>query len=70
MSKPDPLHWDDVYPIALALKATHPEVTDPTAIDLHMLRDWVIQLDEFGDERDAMPVEWLEQIQVEWVELQ
>ncbi|MCL6510875.1 MAG: Fe-S cluster assembly protein IscX [Anaerolineae bacterium] len=66
----DPLYWDDTYPIALLLDAAHPEVTDPTTLDLSVLRDWVIRLEGFSDECDVLPVEWLERIQMEWVELQ
>ncbi len=69
MNAPDPLYWDDTYPIALLLNAAHPDVADPSAIALHVLRDWVVQLDGFSDERDVLPVEWLEQIQMEWMEL-
>jgi len=65
----DPLYWDDPYPIALLLNAMHPDVDDPLRIDLASLRDWVVALNGFSDERDAMPVEWLERIQMEWVEL-
>lgn len=66
---PDPLYWDDVYPIALLLNAAHPDVDDPASLDLGLLRDWIVALDGFSDARDAMPVEWLERIQMEWVEL-
>lgn len=65
----DPIYWDDAYPIALMLRASHPEIDDPTSVAPHVLRDWIIQLDGFADDRDAMPIEWLEQIKVEWVEL-
>jgi len=65
----DPLYWDDTYPIALLLNAAHPGVDDPASLDLVLLRDWVVALDGFSDERDVMPIEWLERIQMEWVEL-
>ncbi|MFN4294828.1 MAG: Fe-S cluster assembly protein IscX [Thermoflexales bacterium] len=65
----DPLYWDDAYPIALLLRSAHPNVADPTTLDLHVLREWVIRLDGFSDDCEAWPVEWLERIQMEWVEL-
>ncbi|MCL5997857.1 MAG: Fe-S cluster assembly protein IscX [Chloroflexi bacterium] len=64
----DPLYWDDAYPIALVLKAAHPD-TDPTAIDHHILHEWVIRLEGFVDDPQVVRAEWLEQIQAEWVEL-
>ncbi|PJF48988.1 MAG: Fe-S assembly protein IscX [Chloroflexi bacterium] len=65
----DPLYWDDAYPIALSLRAAHPNVADPTTLDLGLLHEWVIQLDGFSDDCEARPVEWLERIQIEWAEL-
>jgi len=65
----DPLYWDDAYPIALTLNATHPDVTDPSTVALWTLKDWIVTLDGFADESDAAVVEWLERIQAEWVEL-
>ena len=64
----DPLYWDDPYPIALTLKRLHPE-TDPTEISLETLQQWVIALDEFADNKEEMPIERLEEIQVEWIEI-
>jgi FeS assembly protein IscX len=64
----DPLFWDDAYPIALLLKAAHPE-TDPLAVDFAVLREWVLALDAFADEPQGASLHWLEQIQVEWIEL-
>jgi FeS assembly protein IscX len=64
----DPIYWDDAYPIALMLNRAYPTV-DPTTVETKVLRDWVIQLDGFADDVDVAPLEWLEQIQVEWVEL-
>ena len=64
----DPLYWDDPYPIALALKQLHPEI-DPTTIAPETLQKWVVTLDEFADNKDEMPIERLEEIQVEWIEI-
>ena len=65
----DPVYWDDAYPIALLLRETHPDVTDPASIEPALVRDWVIALEAFADDRAFTPIEWLEQILVEWVEL-
>ncbi len=65
----DPLYWDDAYPIALLLKAAHPDA-DPIAIDHHVLHQWVIGLEGFADDPHVMYVDWLERIQAEWVEIE
>lgn len=64
----DSIYWDDAYPIALILRRARPDA-DPLAVPLERLRDWVVQLDGFADDRDSLPVDCLEQIQLEWVEL-
>jgi FeS assembly protein IscX len=64
----DPIYWDDAYPIALLLKQEHPDA-DPASVDLTELQRWVIHLDDFADDGSIVQREWLEQIQVEWVEL-
>ena len=64
----DPVYSDDAYPIALLLKEAHPDA-DPAAMGLDELQNWVIRLEDFADDSDAVQREWLEQIQVEWVEL-
>lgn len=69
MPERDPIYWDDAYPIALLLNAVHPEVDDPTSVDVSILRQWVSQLDGFVDDHESVPSGSLEQIQVEWVEL-
>jgi FeS assembly protein IscX len=65
----EPVYWDDVYPVALLLREAHPDVADPASVSPATLREWVIALEAFADDRDATPVEWLERILVEWVEL-
>lgn len=65
----EPVYWDDGYPIALLLREAHPDVVDPSTVEPALLRAWVIALDAFVDDREAMPAEWLAQILVEWVEL-
>ena len=65
----DPLYWDDAYSIALLLNAAHPDVGDPSQVMLPQLKTWVTALNGFADDHETAPVEQLEQIQVEWVEL-
>jgi FeS assembly protein IscX len=64
----DPLYWDDAYPIALALQQTYPQV-DPIQVPLETLHQWVIALQEFADNANAVIIERLEEIQVEWIEI-
>jgi FeS assembly protein IscX len=64
----DPVYWDDAYPIALLLKEAHPDA-DPAVVDLNELQNWVMRLEGFADDGGAVQREWLEHIQVEWVEL-
>lgn len=63
----DPVYWDDAYPIALLLKRAHPDA-DPASVDLNELQNWVTRLEDFADDAEAQR-EWLEHIQVEWVDL-
>ncbi len=64
----DPLYWDDAYPIALSLRAAHPDV-DPIAINHRVLHEWVVRLEAFADDPNVDYVDWLERIQAEWVEI-
>lgn len=64
----DSIYWDDAYPIALILRRARPD-ENPLDVPLERLRDWVVQLDGFADDRDTLPMDCLEQIQLEWVEL-
>ena len=64
----DPIYWDDAYPIALSLRQLHPQI-DPLAVPVEVLRDWVVALDGFSDDPKALPIDCLEQIQAEWVEV-
>ena len=64
----DPLYWDDAYPIALLLKAAHPDV-DPIALDQRVLHGWIVTLEAFADDAQIVRADWLEQILAEWVEI-
>lgn len=62
-----PLYWDDAYPIALALRAAHPEV-DPLSVDRETLHRWVVALPDFEDDPRLKDPLRLEEIQREWLE--
>ncbi|MGQ9815621.1 MAG: Fe-S cluster assembly protein IscX [Candidatus Roseilinea sp.] len=64
----DPIYWDDAYPIALLLKANHPDV-EPLDVEHATLRQWVIALPGFSDDPDMVCTEWLDDIQCEWLEI-
>ncbi len=64
----DPIYWDDAYPIALLLKACHPDA-EPLQVDYATLRQWVIALPGFSDDPDMARTEWLDDIQCEWLEI-
>jgi FeS assembly protein IscX len=64
----DPVYWDDAYPIALMLEAAHPGA-DPLAVDRDTLRDWVVALPGFADDPQQARPGWLDDIQVEWLEI-
>lgn len=64
----DPVYWDDAYPIALLLKAHHPDA-EPADVDHVTLRRWVIALPGFSDDPDMARAEWLDDIQCEWLEI-
>lgn len=65
----DPIYWDDAYPIALMLRIAHPHVS-PAELALSQVHAWVIVLDGFADEPVLFDASILEQIVVEWVELE
>jgi FeS assembly protein IscX len=66
---PEPVYWDDAYPIALLLRDTRPD-SDPLTVSLDVLRSWVLEIKAFSDDPELYPVECLEEIQREWVELE
>ena len=61
------LYWEDDYALARALRRGHPEA-DPLEIDWATLHQWVIALPEFADDRSAVMLYLLENIQREWYE--
>jgi FeS assembly protein IscX len=62
------LKWDDAEELAEVLAENHPGL-DPLDVRFTDLRQWVIDLDEFDDNRDGSSEGKLEAIQMAWVEI-
>ena len=62
------LKWDQAEEIAEVLAENHPGL-NPLQVRFTDLRQWVIDLDEFGDDPDASTEGKLEAIQMAWNEL-
>ncbi len=62
------LKWDQAGEIAEVLSENHPGL-NPLQVRFTDLRQWVIDLDEFGDEPSASSEGKLEAIQMAWHEL-
>ena len=62
------LKWDQAEEIAEVLAENHPGL-NPLQVRFIDLRQWVIDLDEFGDDPDASTEGKLEVIQMAWNEL-
>ena len=60
--------WDQAEEIAEVLADNHPGL-NPLQVRFTDLRQWVIDLDEFGDEPEASTEGKLEAIQMAWNEL-
>lgn len=60
--------WDQAEEIAEVLADNHPGL-NPLQVRFTDLRQWVIDLDEFGDEPGASTEGKLEAIQMAWSEL-
>ena len=60
--------WDQAEEIAAVLADNHPGL-NPLQVRFTDLRQWVIDLDEFGDEPGASTEGKLEAIQMAWNEL-
>ncbi|MFH1745579.1 MAG: Fe-S cluster assembly protein IscX [Planctomycetota bacterium] len=61
------LTWSDSEDLGLALYEQHPDV-DPLGVRFTQLRDWVCELEEFGDDPNACNEKKLEIIQMAWLE--
>ncbi|MGD0291685.1 MAG: Fe-S cluster assembly protein IscX [Candidatus Binataceae bacterium] len=62
------LKWDQAEEIAEVLAENHPGL-NPLQVRFTDLRQWVIDLDEFGDDPGASTEGKLEVIQMAWNEL-
>ena len=62
------LKWDQAEEIAEVLAENHPGL-NPLDVRFTDLRQWVIDLDEFGDDPDASDEGKLEAIQMAWNEI-
>jgi FeS assembly protein IscX len=62
------LKWDQAEEIAEVLAENHPGL-NPLDARFTDLRQWVIDLDEFGDDRDGSSEGKLEAIQMAWNEI-
>ena len=62
------LKWEDAADLAEVLAENHPGL-DPLDVRFTDLRQWVVDLDEFDDDRDGSSEGKLEAIQMAWVEI-
>jgi FeS assembly protein IscX len=60
------MKWTDVTAIAEALYEKHPDV-DPSTVRFVDLHNWVVELDEFDDDRARGGERVLEAIQAAWI---
>jgi FeS assembly protein IscX len=67
LTMPRKLKWIDSEDIAILLHEKHPSL-DPLTVRFTDLRDWVIELPEFGDDPRASNEAKLEAIQMAWLE--
>jgi FeS assembly protein IscX len=64
---PNRLMWSDYEEIALRLREKFPEL-DPLSVRFTDLRQWVCELEDFGDDPKASNEKKLEAIQMAWHE--
>jgi FeS assembly protein IscX len=62
------LKWEEAEDLAEVLAENHPGL-DPLDVRFVDLRQWVIDLDEFDDNRDGSSEGKLEATQMAWVEI-
>jgi FeS assembly protein IscX len=60
------LQWSDSLEIALDLMEIHPEV-DPLKLHFNELRQWILDLDRFGDDPNHCGERVLEAVQLAWI---
>lgn len=64
---PPKLKWTDSEDLGIELFETFPDV-DPLTVRFTDLRQWVTELDRFGDDPQASNEAKLEAIQMAWLE--
>jgi len=62
-----PLKWTDVQEIGYQLAEAHPGV-NPLSVRFTELRQWVLELPDFGDDPARSGEKVLEAIQMAWLE--
>jgi FeS assembly protein IscX len=63
----EPLNWESIYAIALALKEAHPQ-TDMQNVSLQMIFNWTIALPAFDDDPALANDDILAAIYQDWFE--
>ncbi len=61
------MKWTDIYPIAMALHDSHPDV-DPRYVRFTDLHQWVMAIDGFQDDPNHSNEKILEAIQAAWID--
>ena len=61
------MKWADIHDIAIELSEKKPDV-DPITVRFTDLWQWVMDLEEFDDDRDRCNEKILEAIQAAWLE--
>lgn len=61
------MKWTDSLDIAIALDEAHPDF-DPSVVNFVDLRQMVVELEEFDDDKDKSGEKILEAIQMNWIE--
>jgi len=62
------LKWDQAHEIAEVLAENHPGI-NPLQVRFTDLRQWIVDLDEFDDDRAGSSEAKLEAIQMAWNEI-
>lgn len=61
------LMWSDSNDLALALMDAHPDA-DPRTVRFTELSEWIIELDDFGDDPNHCGERVLEGVQMAWID--
>ena len=61
------MKWADIHDIAIELSGQKPDI-DPITVRFTDLWQWVLDLEEFDDDKDRCNEKILEAIQAAWIE--